>query len=261
MKLLIKLLLSVGLAFVTVMLGCTSDVAGGSGVGNPTTEVALSMSAVNYDSLTAMLAKKLHTSSESDMILKKGIDNPKKSTTHFSVTSACITVARVKLFSQTDETSYVDGPFMFDAITGESEPSLVSVDMPSGSYSGISLLVTKQGKLSTDEYAIDVAGTFDYLDETRAFSIRLTCNLVAKYPLENGTLELVPDGKMNIEVVLDADQWLTGTSIVDCIDSGSIELQDDGSLLIEDTIAPGPCHSDVNVIRRNILDSGELKLL
>jgi hypothetical protein len=206
MKLSFRLLSLSCVIIAAGMLGCTSDIAGGSGVGNPTTEVTLSMSAVNYDSLTAMLAKKLNTGSGSGMPLKKGISRRENSNTHFHITSACITVARVKLFSETDETPYVDGPFTFDAINRDSEPSFVSVDIPSGIYSGIKLQVTKKGGLSTDEYAIDITGTFDYFGETRPFSIRLKCNLAVKYPLENGALELVPDDKMNLEIILDADE-------------------------------------------------------
>ena len=82
-----------------------------------------------------------------------------------------------------------------------------------------------------------------------------------EYSFESGSLDLIPDGKMNLAVVLNEDEWLLGTTIIDCIDSREIELQDDCSLLIEDSIAPGPCHSNVNVIRDNILYSGTLVVL
>jgi len=242
------------------MSGCSGDLAGGTGVGNPTTEIALSMQTVDGNTLTSALSKQLVSTTGSPQNQKPHIDIHDNSGNEFQVTSAWITVAKVKFFSDTEETPWVDGPFTFDAITGESEPSLVSIDIPSGTYSGIRLLVTKIGNNSVDGTAIDVSGTFDYLGETRSFTISLTSNLSIDYTLETSTLELIPDAKMNLTITLHADEWLAGTSITNCLDSGGIILENDGSLIIDDSISTGSCRSIGKNIRHNILGSGKIAL-
>lgn len=260
MKLPSKGLLPICCIITVGMIGCSNEFAGGTGVGNPTTEVTVSMRTLDDDQLITLLTNKLLADAESyERLAKSGVTRI-NTIAEFHITSARITVSRLKCYSETEETPWVDGPFMFDAITGESEPAEVTVAIPSGSYSGIKLHVTKKGHLSTDEPAIEVSGTFDHLGVTRAFSIALKCNLSVEYPVEAGTLELNPDAELHCAVVLDEEEWLSGTSIIECIGTGDIDLQDDGSLLIDETIPPGPCHSNENIIRQNILHSGKLEV-
>jgi len=246
---------------------CTNNndtLAGGAGVGNPVTPVGFAIEVSDIDTVSKKTLKKV--------LLDKG--NPGDITIHdesagvFTVTSAKITVDRVEFLQEgyaEDDTSGEDskrvlfnGPFTFDAITGIAQPAFGSYAVQSGEYRGVKLHINKKDAQELEVAAIEIGGTFNYQGKERTFSFNLQCNLSATYLFSQRNLELVPDTPQDIVLVLDANQWLEGINIIHCLDEHYLFLGDDGSLVINNRVPPGPCHSSENVIRKNVKNSGRL---
>ena len=93
------ILCAVAAAVIPGCTGSTGTVAGGSGVGNPITEVALSMQTTDDTVFAAFLLKNQISNPKSPSNRKKNITIRDNSDSEFRVTSARITVAKVKFFS------------------------------------------------------------------------------------------------------------------------------------------------------------------
>jgi|GEM_PF-3196905 hypothetical protein len=164
-----------------------------------------------------------------------------------------------------DSSSIVlNGPFVFDAMTGVSVPSIDTLKLPEARYTGIKLLLdTAQhggqpgGRTGS---AVDITGTFVYQAVQRNFSFRLNMNQAIPYMNAQSSVVVQAVDTTNFTIVFNPQLWLSGVNIASCIDNGYITLENSGDLIIDGNTGRGPCQSIEGAIRQNVVASGQLRV-
>ena len=279
---LFRMLLPMAITCSIMLQGCSgsppSDVAGGSGAGNPNGLAALSIVIdttpnVLYKTVTADLAGVMGDSgrqnmgfadssglmftAETALIIVKAI--------HFLVDSGQNPAQLVQasgLQLQADSTGIiVEGPFIFDAFTGACAPGTDSLRLPEARYSGIQLDFQNEqhGLASGQAGNIHITGLFVYQNDTNSFVFNLSENQAAAYFFDIDPVTVSRTKPASMTLALHSGQWAGGIDIKTCLDNGYISLMGDGSLVIDSTSGRGPCQPVEASIRRNIILSGSLR--
>jgi hypothetical protein len=148
------------------------------------------------------------------------------------------------------------GPFIFDALTGESNPSVDAFSMPETDYTGIKLYI---GPGSGEKCAIDISGTFEYESSIREFALCLSLDVGALYKKTGAPFRVLQKDTTHIAIILDAARWLSGIEFKKCLDNGLLPLDSEGNLTITDNSGSAFCSNIDARIRVNIITTGRLK--
>ena len=150
----------------------------------------------------------------------------------------------------------LDGPFVFDALTGKSIPSFKSIQLPEAKYVGIKLYILNNSSL--DDHAIEVTGTFLYKDATRTFSIKMQEDLIALFKYKGPPFQVNEGDSTNFLLVLNADQWLQYMSVKYYLDNDLIVLDQNGNMMVDKTTNTGSIREFTKAFKSNIIKSGTL---
>ncbi len=151
----------------------------------------------------------------------------------------------------------IDGPIIFDALKGTSIPSLDSIPLTAGIYTGIKLHLHNTDTVMGGNTII-LAGIFAYKDTIRNFSIQLDHTLNPHFKFDGGPVTVSENDTINFELVLNADLWLYNITLKKYLDEGSITLNQNGDLVIDKTTNTELYKVLKQDIRDNIINSGIL---
>lgn len=253
------------------ILSCGGNtIAGGTGAGNPgkTTVaiVTIPKKDTNVNSLSRQLSKYLSA---------KDIPVYDTSCQLFNVSSAKITVKRIHFIPDSSskdsilllsrpqyplekdsESIFLNGPFLFDVINGTSTPHIDTLQLPSGKYRTVRMVINEG-----DQKTILLEGNLNYRDTVHNFSFQLPLTLNVDYQNKNQEITIAQHLSTEIKIVLDASKWLYDVNIRGCIDSGALPFESDGTLIIDGKVQPGPCLVVPTRISVNIVHSGSLNVI
>lgn len=268
------------------ILNCTStneNLAGGTGTGNPPV-VASTVSVIADTSLESNTLKKTRTG-VNNILNRSFLEPPNTPFTvldadslKFTVESAIITAQKVyfvpeKAFNESTFTNltpplkydsegiFIEGPFIFNALTGISEPRFDSVYLPKVDYIGIKLLLsdsiqTRRGSPQNPNFRtapISINGKFTFNDTIHNFTFNLMIDTLHLFTTER------PVGlskeHANFIIALKVNYWLNSINFKACLSDGNIRFNNGGDLVVDQNTGVGPCKGVAGHIRRNILEN------
>ncbi|HEX2959337.1 MAG TPA: hypothetical protein VHO70_21060 [Chitinispirillaceae bacterium] len=239
-----------------------SDIAGGAGTGNPgKTTFAI----VARDTVTALqLQKSLDVH---DIVIPDSAKN------FFHVDSFYVILRRIHfIFSPEDKpridainvlpplrkdvsSVVLEGPFIFDAISGIPDSIFGAVLLPDANYTAVKLVIENK----PDKNSIFLGGTFWYLGEMHKFRFDLSLNVSVTYENDKGVYISGSDSTA-IKVELDASKWFANINIEGCINSQASPFGSGGVFVLNGKIDEGICAEIPRKINDNIVKSGKLKI-
>lgn len=258
-------------AAISLSCSFSDPMAGGTGVGNPTVTVSLFADTayavsdgIPSPSLHNRVSRQLPIIDEDSLVLL--------------AEAMIITVEKIHFFLDTSENSYalleklndgrfdadsesiiMNGPFTFDVLTGASIPPIDSARLPAAKYTGIKLHITNLSNIN--DYAIEVAGTFEYKDADRNFSILMEENANAFYKFDGPAFQISEDDSVKFLLFLDADEWLSSVSLKGYLDNNTISLDSNGNLVIDKSTNASPYKDFKKSFKSNIIRSGYLHII
>ncbi len=263
-----------------------TDIAGGSGTGNPGGSVVV---AVIADSESSSLQKintlAMNTPGPAYKGPKDGSGQKPSLTVEdsdglgFMVDSAKLHIQSIQFILESGQQCsrliegfdgglrcdsdgvVLDGPFVVDLLTGVSTPALDSVRLPEASYAGIHLRLGPQaGSLApTTESTLEIYGTFSYENESHFFSMELSIDQPASFRRAGAPVLVSRNDTTHFSVKLDPAQWFDSLSFKDCLDTGALTLDQNGDLFIGRGRGSGACRNIDESIGRNVIGSGRLE--
>lgn len=255
--------------------GCGSaPTAGGSGAGNPSTMVAVTMYADTGAAVTG-LAKGL---AAGDSSAPRSLGIKDAGNLAFTVNIAVVRVKQIEFaFEQpidcsdpfwsehpalvcngTGTSAVLAGPFEFDAMTGVVTPPLDSLRIPAAEYSHIRLWVAPP---VDSVAAAEVSGTFIYQDTVRAFQFLLDLDTFVQINRPHvATFLLQAADTSHITIMLDASVWLADVDLNDNLSRRLVTLEQNGTLVLGATRATGAARALLNRISKNVAGSGVLRV-
>ena len=261
----------VGIIIILSKCSLNGPMAGGTGVGNPGNTIV----SIIADTGFVITYDNRETSVSSGNILPQQIPIMDIDSLTFLASSIIITVERIyfvlddkengyDLLAGLDETPFtcdkqhiiLDGPFVFNALTGLSIPSFDSIQLPEAKYTGIKLHILDNSSL--EGHAIEVAGTFLYKDVIRTFSVRMEEDLLALFKYKGPAFQITKGDSTNFLLVLNADQWLQYMSVKYYLDNDLIVLDQNGNLTVDKATNTDPYKEFTKAFKLNIIRSGTL---
>ena len=268
MKRIMALLFCIGSLTLMRCSLVSGPLAGGSGLGNPPTNVAIAMVA---DTGLPALGKKAAT----DLSLANNTSGRRLSIKDpeglmYTVTAATITVQYIRFVVAAPESLSVlvldkglavdatgiviPGPFVFDVINNIVDPPLDSIRLPRTRYLGVEMVVNKKDTLPS----IEISGDFTYAGTLHGFVFSLVCNKRFMCGISDG-FSLLDTPATTITVRMNASTWLDSVDMGTCLDKGWIGFDSNGVLDVDDKMPQG-CNKYSQIIQENIVNSGRLEL-
>ena len=180
----------------------------------------------------------------------------------FTLTEARVNVRHLQFDAleagTASESITIEGPFIFDLVNQSTDPDLSEMEVSPGVYGRIDIRFDdaeeEDALLNAGDPLLDnsmhLQGSFSYDgDSQRSFTMILKFNEDLRFEDPYGIL--IEEGTSNdILLRLDVSQWLKGVDITSCLEDGDLELEADGSLLINDE--GSSCGDIENTIKENI---------
>jgi len=153
----------------------------------------------------------------------------------------------------------LEGPFIFDALTGKSEPPLDSISLPEAAYTGIRFEMRPEESQS-HEWPLLISGFVNTGDTTRPFSFHFSN---AEFLMTRKGPPVIVSRELTTSFILRlaADHWLDSVAFRGCIEQGSIPVNSEGVLEVDQNGGVGECMRIGSVIRENIIHSGRLEIV
>ncbi len=274
-----------------LMMRCSSDtgndVSGGTGTGNPPAVASRVMVIADTSDNTQALDKRILGLPEDVDSAISNIEIPGAPFSIFDedsmeliVDSAVITARKIYFVTESgpdtsildhlspgisidNQGMYLEGDFVFDALAGICSFSFDSLYLPEEEYTGLKLLIedTSGGAVQNSaEASVRISGTFTYDDTLRSFSIRLSDETLKEYLLETDPVALRSEDEALFLLEFNARTWLHSVSFKREFDSEEIELNEHGNLVIEPDKEAGPVNGVESQIRKNLLESGSVRI-
>ncbi len=258
----------VGIGIIILSFGCSIDSAGGTGVGNPSGNTTVSIVAdTGLGSSDIILNQPIPIQDESLVLL---------------ATSVYIVVQKIYFILDEEEKndsiidSYIgpltfqgnnailDGPFVFNALTGTADFSFDSLMLPETKYKGIKFVIENDDSTLMEGYSVLFTGEFFFNGTLRNFAIKLSNEKdIRPYLVDGPAVFISKNSSTEFRVTLNADHWLDYLDLkTDYLDDGTITLDPvTGDLLIDKTV-DDKVYKDFNkVVRLNIMKSGSLEII
>lgn len=261
------ILTSISIYILLMHSGCSLDYAGGTGVGNPSSNTMVSIVA------------------DTGVVRNRGDDIPlpiKDDSLILYANSAYIVVQKIYFILDDkekydsiintyvgpltilDDSVILDGPFVFDALTGTSEPPFDTVTLPEAKYKGLIVDIENDDTTFMDGYSVILSGDFTYNNLKRNFSIKLSNEKDIKPYLIDGPAVLISeDDSTEFRLTLNADHWLDDMDLkTDYLDDGTIAFDPvTGDLNIDRTIDANVYKDFNKAFRLNVMKSGSLQII
>lgn len=272
------------------LLHCSvhQDIAGGSGAGNPGGPTRLSLVAdilnatgigkttiySNYSTISEQNAFDHYNMSKRSQNTGHNFIIKDSSQSEFNIDSVTIYAkqiqfiledgANAKVITKSDSTSLVPkdntlalaGAFKFDAINGTVEPSFDSFFLPEENYQGVLIELDSE---TAHKAAIEFQGTFIYKKNVHSFHILLNSGEPLRCMFSDQLFTVSHLDTTVLVAFLDATEWLNGVDIIGALDSGELQFNSSGNLIINFNVTHGPARSIAAKIRVNINHSIALR--
>ncbi len=259
------LLTVVGFCILILTLGCSMDFAGGTGVGNPSGNTTVSIVA---DTGLGLLRKDPVPIQDDSLVLLAHSAYIVVQKIHFILDdnskNDSILHSYVGPLTYQDDSVIMDGPFVFDALTGTADFSFDSLMLPEAKYKGIKLIIENDDSALMEGYSVLLAGEFTFNDTLRNFSIKLSNEKDIRPYLVDGPAEFIgKNDSTEFRLTLDADHWLDDLDLkTDYLDNGRISLNPvTGDLLIDKSVDSKVYKEFNKLVRKNIMKSGSLEIV
>ncbi len=261
------ILTAVGI-YVLLYSGCSLDYAGGTGGGNPGTKVSIvadtgaerSKDNREYDTPLPIQDESLVLYAHSAQIVVQRInfilDDSEKNDSLLSTYTGPLTIL--------DDSVFLEGPFLFNALNGSCEPPFDTVTLPEAKYKGLKLAILNNDSAFMEGYSILFSGDFVLDDEKHNFSIKLSNeDDIKPFLLEGPPVLINEDDSTEFRVTLNANHWLDYMDLkVDYLDDGTITFDPISGDLNIDKSVDANIYKDFNkAVRLNIMKSGSLQIL
>lgn len=253
--------------FLFALLQCSTqqDIAGGTGAGNPGGPTRLSMIA-NSTSLIN-LSKGL-IQDDIEFTIRDS------SNAEFTIDSVIISASKIRFLLKNEQdvqniitgsgttlipfegALLLDKAFGFNAITGAVEPAFDSFFLPEADYIGI---VFELESDSSNITAIEFSGTFYYKEILHPFNIKLNAGDPIHCMFNEQHFTVTHSDTTLLVAYLEASGWLNGVNIKGAIDSGLLQFDTTGKLVIDFRDIRGPVRALAAMIRVNINASTSLQ--
>jgi hypothetical protein len=273
-------ILLAGLAAFCLLVNC----AGGTGAGNPTAEAD--------PPPTGQAAFTIRAISTYGQPLQKRLQNPllpkasntdsiiliaDRGSTLFYIQSAHLNVRQIKVGLPENMTCsdigyeleapalcgqgkiVLDGPFVFDLVTGLAVPPVDTLKMPVGLYNTIELVLDAGIPIDVpidtvpvrQQYTLELNGIFSYdTIANRQFSLLLSFE--ETFPLFlTQTIEVSDKTLAEFHVQFNLNTLLEGIDITSCLNNKGLILDSAGNLLIERNRMRGLCMHIENTLKQN----------
>jgi hypothetical protein len=289
------------LAIVVMLLGirCSTaptDVAGGSGAGNPSGATAFAMIAdTSFTSygLSKSMAGGLPVfarTAPAESGLGRTFRISDESNMCFTVDTAWVVVQEIELLIDSTDArrprlpALSDGTLLyrgdalvvhrervFDLMTGAAFPGFDSIPIPMLRYCGMRLNMGDSEAAVGGLYGVRagmpqstplvISGTCSYRDTIRDFCFKLpVANFNIIYAAPNA-IEPSATGINRVYLLFDSKQWMQTIDIRTCLETGGIGFDASGRLAIESNAARQTCNGIEHVLRENIMRSGSLRTI
>ena len=274
-------------AFV-VWCSCSTgtQLAGGSGSGNPGSATASIV--VGIDTVSAGLAKTVAQSVP--LSPNAGGQGPRGlvkvadlSGTVFNIDSVFLLTQRITFIPDTDRLcdslmARISGPLMcgdfgpslegdeyFEAVSRTALPAIGRFFIPAVAYRGIVLHFGQHTPAQSGvpaQSAIEIRGTFSYMDTMRAITITCSTNVAITCRTSDSVFTVNRNDTLSLAVLFTSRAWFANVDIGGAIARGELHFESDGSLTISDrsTPVPGAGSSIAAKIRSNIMSAGRLQV-
>lgn len=265
----IPLVVCIG-ALTSMRCSLTSGpLAGGSGLGNPPTNVAFAMAA-DTDLIPELSKRAAGASPLVNNPSGRRLNIKDQSGLAYTVASAKVAVDFIRFVVAAPESlSYltlgqglicdktgivITGPFVFDVINNTVVPPLDQLKLPSISYLGVEMLFIRKDSLNT----VEITGDFVYLNTAHGFVFSLAGDKLGKYVKQDSFLL---EGKHPAAIIvrLNASTWLDSVDLGSCLDKGWIGFDSNGVLVVDGKMPQG-CNKYNTIIQDNIINSGRLEI-
>jgi hypothetical protein len=267
-----------GIALGTLALlqcGNNNLLAGGSGLGNPTTPVAIAVVADTTPSVAKGAVEAVSATPAPSAKVKKNLKIQDAGGLAYTVDSVMMTVQRISFVPKHPESLatielapglikagnaiVVEGPFFFDALRGTVTPALDHVPLPQIEYSAVMFMIDKKDPFGNETSGLMVGGSFYDKNATHGFTFSLICGIEVSYRGTNGVgFTVSGSDTLNLQIALDASHWLDSVDFAKCLTKKGIDFDASGDLLLNDS-TPQSCVK-VNQIMRSITGSGVVKI-
>lgn len=251
---------------ITLLLDCStnSNIASGTAVGNPgITQVSI-IADEGADTITL----------EKGPLNRKEIPSVDKGGLLFTVTSISINVQyfnfvtannlekeREKVLSpkQILKTREVrlEGPFLFDVISGSPTPAINDFVLPAGKYAEMKCYISNKDN-PVAPYAFELSGYFNYKSKKRNFRFRLKRKELAAYKYKGPAFNIEGDDSTQFTLVLNADRWLKKVDIRASLEQNIVSLDQKGNLVIDKGAMSDQATNLKKKITHSIIKSGYL---
>jgi hypothetical protein len=238
------------------------DIAGGAGTGNP------------GKTTFAIVAR----DTTANLLLQKALDDgniliPDSSQNVYHVDSFSVIIRRIHFVFKPDDKNRIDevsvlpplrkdqssivleGPFVFNAITGIPDSVFGAIMLPDAHYTAVRLVIENK----SEKNSIFLGGTFRYLDKIHRFKFDLSLNVSVTYENDKGVYISGTDST-DMKVELDASKWFADINTEGCINSQPTPFDANGVFILNGKIVDGVCAEIPRKINENIVGSGKLKI-
>lgn len=146
----------------------------------------------------------------------------------------------------------IEGPWLVDLVTGEADPSLERVRIPTLSYERADFRIEDDD----DRVSFAARADFEYMQTPLELRLALRFNEDARLEAPGG---VEPPEHGQLTLLLSVTDWLDGVPIGGCLDSGDLEAVGGVVLIADDDPPGGECDDVEDVIKDQIKESGQLR--
>ena len=254
----------VWLALVILIAGCSFNLASGTGVGNPGITKISIIADKGYDTVTQKLQPVMQ---EEIPVIDDGgllftVTSISINVHYFSFLVSDIEEKKLRQISGTPAEGQavdiqLDGPFLFDVLSGLSIPSIEDFTLPAGKYAQMRLYINNKEDQSAP-YAFEISGHFEYNGKKRNFFFKLQSKNLVSYKYKGPAFSITPEDSTLFSLVLNAEWWLAGVNIGESIENNEITLNQAGNLIIDNSSTGKEYEKLKRSISHSIIKSGYL---
>ena len=226
-----------------------NDLASGTGVGNPGITKVSIRAAENPDTTALNILPSV----------KNEITSIDKGGLLFTVTAITINVEYFRFLTADEQKAEIplNGPFIFDAISGQPTPEIKNFFLPTGKYAEMRCYITNKNS-TTVPYAFELSGYFDYKNQKHEFRFKLESRELAAYKYKGPAFTINAEDSTLFSLILNADLWLKKVDIGASLDNSSISLDPSGDLIFDNTTTGQEYDKIKKSIAKSIIQSGYL---
>lgn len=236
---------------LVIISGCSADISGGTGVGNPTAVASLSVLVDSSYVSSNARGGGFPIAGEDGLVL--------------NVTSVEIAVKQIDFCRVDGGYDSLCGPYIFNAMTGEVTPP-IKFSLSTGSYNSVHLDMSNDDPDFMDGYTIILKGDFEYKNFTKLFVLKLhyvKLNKLKPYyypPVGTNPIEVVENDLLRLIVDLEAQNWMKMVKLKKYLDKGDIAIGLNGNLIIDNSISEKMYKTFKKEVLNNVKKGGYLYL-